>query len=77
MNFLLHTLKEFIQENEEEEEEDDDEVDDGMVDVGNGFRLAANIHEALYPYQKEAILWFWGLYNQKKGGILGDDMGYV
>ena len=71
-------MKEYISENEnEEDEEEDEEEDDGMVEVGDGFRLASNVYDALYPYQKTAVLWFWELYKQKKGGILGDDMGYV
>lgn len=66
-----------MNEEEEEDEEEDEEDNDGMVEVGNGFRLAKEIYDALYPYQKEAILWLWGLFKQTKGGILGDDMGSV
>lgn len=69
-------MKEFLSKNEEEEdEEEDSDDDDGMVEVANGFRLAETIYNALYHYQKNAVVWFWGLYKQNKGGILGDDMG--
>ena len=57
--------------------EEDEEDEDGLVEVGNGFRLAKEIYEALYDYQKDTLLWLWGLFNQRKGGILGDDMGLV
>ncbi|KAK3736263.1 hypothetical protein QZH41_008090 [Actinostola sp. cb2023] len=79
----IHKLKEYIKEytstlqgeEEEEEEEEEDESDDGLVDIGNGYRLAKEINESLYPYQIQGLLWFWKLYNKKQGGILGDDMG--
>jgi len=31
----------------------------------------------LYPHQREGIAWMLDLFDQKRGGILGDDMGYV
>lgn len=46
-----------------------------MVDMGNGFRLFRDLHQQLYAHQREGVLWMWGLYKQRKGGILGDDMG--
>lgn len=69
-------LKEVIQTyNEEEEENNNDE--NQTHEVGNGFFLPAEVYKSLYPYQLEGVLWFWQLYKQKQGGILGDDMGWV
>ena len=59
----------------EEEEDDEEEDNDGMREVGEGFNLPTEIHQKLYPYQLQGILWFWRLHQQGKGGILGDDMG--
>jgi len=39
------------------------------------FRLPGDIHASLFPYQKVAVQWFWELYCQERGGILGDEMG--
>ncbi|KAJ1610025.1 Swi/SNf2 RAD26 [Cryptosporidium canis] len=33
------------------------------------------IWRALYPHQKEGVLWMWGLYCNNHGGILADEMG--
>ncbi|OII75491.1 uncharacterized protein cubi_02012 [Cryptosporidium ubiquitum] len=33
------------------------------------------IWNALYPHQKEGVLWMWGLYCNNHGGILADEMG--
>lgn len=71
---MFFFLKEVIQTyNEEEEENNNDE--NQTQEVGNGFFLAAEVYKSLYPYQLEGVLWFWQLYKQKQGGILGDDMG--
>ena len=45
-----------------------------MVHVGNGFYLAKQLFTSLFDYQREGVLFLWGLFN-KKGGLLGDDMG--
>ena len=37
--------------------------------------MSEKVYNKLYPYQKEGVMWFWKLYEQRKGGILGDDMG--
>ena len=75
--FLQSIIQEYKAAVEEEGGDDEEEDDDGLVEVGNGFRLAKEIYEALYAYQKDTLLWLWGLFNQRKGGILGDDMGLV
>lgn len=54
---------------------EDDEADD-MVHLGEGFYLYQDLYEKLYTHQKEGVLWMWGLFKKKKGGILGDDMGW-
>ena len=46
-----------------------------MVHVGNGFYLANQLYASLFDYQREGVLFLWGLFEKKKGGILGDDMG--
>ncbi|XP_068679603.1 DNA excision repair protein ERCC-6-like [Montipora foliosa] len=74
----IEKLKEVIQKYKEEETEnddDDDEEGDQTWEVGDGFFLPAEMYKLLYPYQLEGIRWFWRLYKQSKGGILGDDMG--
>ena len=65
------------QQEEEEGEEEEEEEDTGMVHVGEGFHLYKDLYNKLYPHQKESVLWMWKLYKKRKGGILGDDMGYV
>ncbi|CAB4043227.1 DNA excision repair ERCC-6-like, partial [Paramuricea clavata] len=59
----------------EELDDENSEEEDGYVKVSNGFKLPEKIYSKLYPYQKEGIMWFWRLYEGRKGGILGDDMG--
>ena len=39
------------------------------------FHLAAHMAARLYPYQREGVLWLWGLHCGRRGGILADDMG--
>ncbi|CAN7992983.1 unnamed protein product [Ixodes hexagonus] len=63
-------MKEYLEMNDGQEENDD-----GMVEIGNDFYLYEGIERKLYAYQKEGLLWMWGLYLKKRGGILGDDMG--
>uniref|UniRef100_A0A1E1XLP0 DNA repair and recombination protein RAD54-like n=2 Tax=Amblyomma sculptum TaxID=1581419 RepID=A0A1E1XLP0_AMBSC len=46
-----------------------------MVEIGKGFFLYQGIERKLYAYQKEGLLWMWGLHLKKRGGVLGDDMG--
>ena len=46
-----------------------------MVNMGDGFFLYKHLLDKLYDYQREGVLWMWGLYKKHKGGILGDDMG--
>ncbi len=47
----------------------------GYVNVSKGFKVPEKLYHKLYPYQKDAIIWFWRLYQERKGGILGDDTG--
>ncbi|XP_028400404.1 DNA excision repair protein ERCC-6-like [Dendronephthya gigantea] len=54
---------------------DDANADDDDEEDVEGFKLPKAIHNKLYPYQIEGVMWFWKLYEEKKGGILGDDMG--
>ncbi|XP_078692407.1 DNA excision repair protein ERCC-6-like [Branchiostoma floridae x Branchiostoma belcheri] len=58
-----------------DEEEEEEEVDDGTVCVSEGFNLPKDVYDKLYPYQQEAVKWFYSLFTKRKGGILGDDMG--
>jgi hypothetical protein len=39
--------------------------------------VPASINRFLRPYQQDGVRFFWKQYSQGKGGILGDDMGYV
>ena len=59
------------------DEEESDEEGDEMVHVGSGFYLYKELYAKLYAHQQEGVLWMWQLYKQRKGGILGDDMGLV
>ena len=43
--------------------------------VGNGFYLAKPLYASLFDHQLEGVLFLWGLFKEKKGGILGDNMG--
>ena len=61
----------------EQEEDEDDDLGEDMAHVGDGFHLYKELYDKLYKHQREGILWMWGLYKKKKGGILGDDMGLV
>ena len=45
--------------------------------VGEGFWVASEVYERLYSYQREGVLFLYTLYKSNKGGILGDDMGWV
>ncbi|EDO39300.1 predicted protein, partial [Nematostella vectensis] len=72
---LLRRIEKLKENEGDEAEEEEGEDDDGRDDIGDGFLLARELSTALYPYQKEGLLWFWKLYNRNQGGILGDDMG--
>jgi SNF2 family DNA or RNA helicase len=39
------------------------------------FVLPEKVYKELLPHQKEGIAWLWKLFKNRKGGILGDDMG--
>ena len=39
------------------------------------FSLPASLYERLFEHQKIGVKWLYGLYQGKKGGVLGDDMG--
>ncbi|XP_077505212.1 DNA excision repair protein ERCC-6-like [Amblyomma americanum] len=56
-------------------EQDQEGCDNDMVEIGKGFFLYEAIERKLYAYQKEGLLWMWGLHLKKRGGVLGDDMG--
>ena len=71
----IYIYQAYLQQYGEESEEDDEDGDD-MCHVGNGFYLYKDLYEKLYAHQREGILWLWKLHKAKKGGILGDDMGY-
>ncbi|KAG9311072.1 P-loop containing nucleoside triphosphate hydrolase protein [Chiua virens] len=42
-----------------------------------GIMIPAAINTYLREYQREGVRFFWDLYNQGRGGVLGDDMGLV
>ncbi|GAB6020126.1 DNA excision repair protein ERCC-6-like [Chamberlinius hualienensis] len=46
-----------------------------MMELGNGFYISKELGDELFPYQKEGILWMYGVFAKQKGGILADDMG--
>ena len=60
-------------------EDEEDETEGGMVQLGSdtGFFLHKDLMVKLYNHQKEGVLWLWCLHKKNKGGILGDDMGWV
>ncbi|KAI0242666.1 DNA excision repair protein ERCC-6-like [Lamellibrachia satsuma] len=74
---VVYFLEAFLQDYNEESDgiSEGEEADHSMVNVGNGFFLYKGLHDKLYDYQREGVLWMWGLYKKHKGGILGDDMG--
>lgn len=39
--------------------------------------VPAAINTYLREYQREGVRFFWDLYNEGRGGVLGDDMGLV
>lgn len=39
--------------------------------------VPASINTYLREYQRDGVRFFWDLYDQDKGGLLGDDMGLV
>jgi DNA excision repair protein ERCC-6-like 2 len=43
----------------------------------NGIMVPAAINTYLREYQREGVQFFWDLYNEERGGVLGDDMGLV
>ncbi len=71
---ILAQFQAFLEELEDDEDEDDDYDDYAVFD---GYKIYKKIWEKLFPYQREGVKWMWGLYCNKRGGILGDDMGYV
>jgi len=50
------------------------EPDNGGAESKDYILRAATYH-ALYEYQREAMVWFWRVFQSPNGGILGDDMG--
>lgn len=56
-------------------EQDQEGCDSDMIEIGKGFFVYQAIERQLYAYQKEGLLWMWGLHLKKRGGVLGDDMG--
>ena len=66
-------LKAKLEELDDNNSEEDN--DDGFVKVSEGFKVPEKVYGQLYSYQKDGIMWFWRLFKQQKGGILGDDMG--
>lgn len=42
-----------------------------------GIMVPAAINTYLREYQREGVQFFWNLYNEGRGGLLGDDMGLV
>ncbi|KAI6102851.1 RAD26-like SNF2 family DNA-dependent ATPase [Pisolithus sp. B1] len=48
-----------------------------MLDRAQGIMVPAAINTYLREYQRDGVRFFWGLCDQGKGGLLGDDMGLV
>ena len=44
-------------------------------DLGEGLKIPEALWQSLFPHQRGAIEWLWGLFKEKKGGIEGDEMG--
>lgn len=44
-------------------------------ELDNGFRVWQPLWQSLFPHQRGAIEWLWGLFKQHAGGIEGDEMG--
>ncbi|EAY02564.1 Type III restriction enzyme, res subunit family protein [Trichomonas vaginalis G3] len=44
-------------------------------EIDSGFKVWQPIWQSLFPHQRGAIDWLWGLFKQKAGGIEGDEMG--
>ena len=74
-------LQEFLRRQEADEasdesgDDDADEASDDMMHVGDGFYLYKDLYNNIYAHQREGVLWMWSLFQKRKGGILGDDMG--
>lgn len=48
-----------------------------ILDRAEGIMVPASINTYLREYQREGVRFFWDLYKQGRGGLLGDDMGLV
>ncbi|KIK23702.1 hypothetical protein PISMIDRAFT_100044 [Pisolithus microcarpus 441] len=48
-----------------------------ILDRAKGIRVPAAINTYLREYQRDGVRFFWELYDQGRGGLLGDDMGLV
>jgi len=46
-----------------------------QASIADDFKMSRRISAQLFPYQRDAMTWFWNLYKQGTGGILGDEMG--
>ena len=75
-------MQEFLRRQEADEASDEsdddgdaDEASDDMMHVGDGFYLYKDLYNNIYAHQREGVLWMWTLFQKRKGGILGDDMG--
>ncbi|KAF8841022.1 hypothetical protein BDN67DRAFT_574330 [Paxillus ammoniavirescens] len=42
-----------------------------------GIMVPASVNTYLRPYQRDGVQFFWDLYHEGRGGLLGDDMGLV
>ena len=69
-----HLLQAYLKKYEDEDDDDEDAGDE-MVHVGDSFYLWKEMYANLYAHQREGVLWMWRMFLQRKGGILGDDMG--
>eukprot|EP00930_Biecheleria_cincta_P005041 TRINITY_DN10596_c0_g1_i1.p1 TRINITY_DN10596_c0_g1~~TRINITY_DN10596_c0_g1_i1.p1 ORF type:complete len:983 (-),score=258.61 TRINITY_DN10596_c0_g1_i1:183-3050(-) len=43
--------------------------------AGAELRLPRSVHDRLYGYQREGVVWMWNLFHKTFGGILADEMG--
>jgi DNA excision repair protein ERCC-6-like 2 len=48
-----------------------------ILDAEKNVKVPGAINTYLRDYQREGVKFFWSQYQEKRGGLLGDDMGLV
>lgn len=69
----LSAVQDYIKANEGNSSSGDET--EAMAHVGNGFYLYKMLYDNIYAHQREGVLFLWKLHKEKRGGVLGDDMG--